>query len=118
MPAGQQGDDPVALAEFLRAQNHRVVAVELAAVSGGHDAILPGTYDKLSGGAYTEPRAAPTADPRRRLMRTSGGAHGELALVPTANPRRGLRRTLTRISGSSPGPVRCCRGKPRNSVRS
>ena len=38
MPAGQQRDDPVRLAEFLHAQHHRVVAVELAAVSGGHDA--------------------------------------------------------------------------------
>ena len=40
VPAGQQRDDPVGLAQFLHAQHHRVVAVELAAVSG-HPPILP-----------------------------------------------------------------------------
>ena len=40
VPAGEQGDDPVGLAELLHAQHHRVVAVELSAVPG-HRAILP-----------------------------------------------------------------------------
>ena len=34
VPAGEQGDDPVGLAELLHAQHHRVVAVELSAVPG------------------------------------------------------------------------------------
>jgi hypothetical protein len=46
VPAGQQGDDPVALAEFLHTQDDRVVAVELASISGGHVAILPPGYDR------------------------------------------------------------------------
>ncbi|RFS44875.1 hypothetical protein D0Q02_19685 [Micromonospora craniellae] len=37
---GEQGDDPVRLAEFLHTQHHRVVAVELSAVPG-HRVILP-----------------------------------------------------------------------------
>ena len=42
-----EDDDPVALAELLHAQHHRVVAVELSAVSGsgGHPVILPSGYD-------------------------------------------------------------------------
>src|SRR4029450_215410 len=47
VPPGEQRDDPVALAQLLHAQHHRVVAVEVAAISG-HLAILPGAYDSAS----------------------------------------------------------------------
>src|SRR5690606_24187658 len=80
VPTSQQRDDPIRLAQLLRTQHHRVIAVELAAISG-HFAILP-----------APPEDDPW-DPDRELRVVSGSDGGNAGYPAGPRPpyRPGMR---------------------------
>src|SRR5690606_29099067 len=87
MAASQQRNDPVRLAQLLRTQHHRVVAVELAAIPG-HSAIVPTvawTAGAHSPGRRTSGRSEPQpAQLLRVTLPVLGHAYVQVQIDPGA----------------------------------
>ena len=90
VPAGEQRDDPVGLAQLLHAQHHRVVAVEPASEPRRHTAIVPRTVRSPAGAAASGRAASPWRPVRAGRGRPGCRAASSIccrASVPTSLSR-------------------------------